>query len=194
MRVGLSWDLDHAQGASESWSAVLAEIEQADSLGYEGRFKALETAIAKAYDLSFMGQKVVGRHWKDFTDDEKQQWLSRFENLTVANYAGRFVGHAGESFETLGESEAAHDTMMVQTLLHISEDKAIEFNYRLRKVGDDWRIIDVYMNGTVSELALRRSDFSATLKRDGFESLVASIDQKIADLEAENTLAAKVGE
>ena len=55
----------------------------------------------------------------------------------------------------------------------------IAINYRMRPDGDGWRIIDVYLNGTVSELALRRSEYAAVLQRDGFDRLVASIDEKI---------------
>ena len=47
-----------------------------------------------------------------------------------------------------------------------------------------WRVIDVYLNGTVSELALRRSEYSSALKRESLDWLIASIEDKIADLKA----------
>jgi phospholipid transport system substrate-binding protein len=57
----------------------------------------------------------------------------------------------------------------------------------MRSTEAGWRIIDIYYNGTVSELALRRADYAAVLKKDGFEALLASVNQKIADLESGKT-------
>ena len=51
-----------------------------------------------------------------------------------------------------------------------------------RRVEDRWRIIDVYLNGTISELALRRSEYSSLIKREGFASLLAALDKRIDDL------------
>jgi phospholipid transport system substrate-binding protein len=171
-------------------------MKNAETLGYQGRFEMLNPAIDVAYNLPFMAQKVLGSHWKKLTPEEQELWRGRFADYTVANYAGRFVGYTGESFETLGEQPWARDTMMVQTklLLTSGDTKAVEFNYRLAMKDEGWRIIDVYMNGTVSELALRRSDFSSLLKREGFDKLVLTIGEKIAELEdrSDDKLAAEL--
>ena len=107
--------------------------------------------------------------------------------LNVANYAGRFRGYSGEYFETLATSTGAHDTEMVQTQIVLPKDDDIQLNYRLRKIDSGWRIIDVYLNGTVSELAMRRSEYSSTLKREGFESLMDTIDEKCRELASGST-------
>jgi phospholipid transport system substrate-binding protein len=171
-------------------------MQNAESLAYEGRYQKLKPAIVSAYDLSFMASKTLGRHWKKLSAEQQQKWQELFENLTVATYAGRFTGYDGEYFETFGQQSAAHETVLVQTKLYVKKtDEVIELNYRLREIEGSWRVVDVYMNGTVSELALRRSDYSATLKRDGFEKLVSSIREKIAKLEStdQETLAAADG-
>lgn len=178
----------------ESLHEVMVDtMKQAEELGYQGRFDLLSPAIKGAYDLDFMAQKVVGRHWKTLSQVEQERWQNLFSSLTVSNYAGRFEGYKGESFETVGHQEAAHETIMVQTRLILPEGEPIEFNYRLRDGESGWRIIDVYMNGTVSELALRRSDFSTTLKSEGFEELEKSVEAKIAQFadDADDTLVAK---
>ena len=91
--------------------------------------------------------------------------------MTVSNYAGRFVGEPGPSFETLGEEEGARGTRMVRTKLVQPSDEDVELNYRLRETDEGWRVIDCYMNGTVSEVALRRSEYGSVLRRDGFDAL-----------------------
>jgi phospholipid transport system substrate-binding protein len=48
----------------------------------------------------------------------------------------------------------------------------------VRKTGTDWRIIDVYLNGTFSELANRRAEFGAVLKSGGADGLVGSLNKQ----------------
>ncbi len=71
---------------------------------------------------------------------------------------------------------------MVRTLLVRPGDEDVQLNYRLRDVDGEWRIIDIFLNGTISELALRRSEYSSVLKREGFEKLLSSLTSKIDSL------------
>ena len=45
-----------------------------------------------------------------------------------------------------------------------------------------WQIIDVFLSGTVSELATRRSEFSSVMRRGGAEALVDLLQKKAAQL------------
>ena len=71
---------------------------------------------------------------------------------------------------------------MVRTQLVRPGDEDVQLNYRLRAVDGEWRIIDIYLNGTVSELALRRSEYSSVLKREGFEKLISTLHAKVESL------------
>jgi phospholipid transport system substrate-binding protein len=61
----------------------------------------------------------------------------------------------------------------------------VKLDYRLRAADGDWKIVDVYLNGTVSELALRRSEYSSLIKREGLEALLAALDEHIDSLASE---------
>ncbi len=167
----------------EAFHAGLLEImKQAEVLGIQGRIDKLEPLMAKTFDMDFMASKTVGRYWSKLSDDDKVRWVKIFAKFTNANYAGRFTGYTGESFETVGVEEAARDTRVVLTKIVVPSDDDVQLNYRLMQRDGEWRVIDVYLNGTVSELALRRSEYSSALKREGFEQLIASIETKIQDL------------
>ncbi len=162
-------------------TTLLEVMKGAEELGYGGRAELLEPTVNDAYDFSFMARKSVGRHWKTLSEEERDVFLTRFEDLTIANYAGRFTGWSGEAFQTLGEEEGVHDTRLVKTVLVRPDDDDVNLDYRLHKTDAGWRIIDVYMNGTISELAMRRSEYSALLRREGFPSLIEALDKKIGD-------------
>jgi phospholipid transport system substrate-binding protein len=165
-------------------AAILAVLREAEALGYEGRFRRLAPAVEEAFDLPYMAEKVVGGRWKRLTENERQRWLATFGQFMKANYAGRFVGYSGQSFETLGNEPAAHGTALVRTRLDNPSGENVDLTYRLRSIAPGWRIIDIYLKGTVSELALRRSEYSAVLQRDGFDSLLKVVEARIAELSA----------
>jgi len=163
--------------------ALLTVMKRADELGFQGRYEYLEPVVTETFDVPFMGSKSVGRHWRTLTADQQADWLAKFTGYLAANYAGNFTGWDGESFEVVGEQPAARNTRVVLTRLKVPGGEDVILNYRLREEPEgDWRIIDIYLKGTVSELALRRSDFSATLKEKGFAELSMAIDKKIDEL------------
>ncbi len=163
-------------------AALLDIMSSAGVLGYTGRFERISPVVAQTFDLPFMAAKSMGRHWKKLPEADQQRWLELFTRHISANYAGQFTGFSGEAFETLGEETAIRDTRVVRTRLTRPSDDDVQLNYRLREVDGEWRIIDIYLNGTVSELALRRSEYSSVLKREGFEKLLSTIDEKVKEL------------
>jgi phospholipid transport system substrate-binding protein len=173
----------------ESFHAGLLDImKHAKELGFQGRVDELNPLMAKTFDLEFMASKTVGRKWRQLSDADKKRWAKVFAQFTTASYAGRFTGFTGEEFVTLGVEDAARDTRMVLTKIIVPGDKDVQLNYRLIHRDGTWRVIDVYLDGTVSELALRRSEYSSALKREGFEELVAAVETKIEDLKAKGAV------
>ena len=166
-------------------AGLLSIMKEAEALGFEGRIDRLAPLMAGTFDLDFMASKTVGRHWRKLSDEDKLRWAETFTRFTTANYAGRFTGFTGEEFVTLGVEDAARETRVVMTKIVIPDDEDVQLNYRVINRDGVWRVIDVYLNGTVSELALRRSEYSSALKREGFEQLVASIENKIEDLKSQ---------
>jgi phospholipid transport system substrate-binding protein len=170
-----------AKGTVDSFDAALMDVmKNAEKLGYKGRFDKFEPVITKIYDLPLMTRISVGPQWTTLTPDQQTKVIEAFKQLSIATYASRFDGYGGEQFEITGESPANGGDDIVDTKLVRPNDEPVELNYRLRKSGDDWRIIDVYLSGTISQLANYRSEFAATLRSGGADALVALINQKVA--------------
>ncbi len=167
----------------EGFHAGLIEImKQAKELGFQGRTDKLTPLMAETFDLEFMASKTVGRHWRKLSDEDRLRWTKIFARFTTANYAGRFKGYTGEKFVTLGTEEAPRETQVVLTKIVVPGEEDVQLNYRMISRDGSWKVVDVFLNGTVSELALRRSEYSSALKRNGFDELVTSVETKIDDL------------
>ena len=102
----------------------------------------------------------------------------------LATYANRFDDYSGEKFEVLPEATPASGGVIVQTRLVKGNGEPVTLNYLMRQSGDKWQIIDVFLSGTISELATRRSEFTSILRRDGPDGLLQVLDKRVADLKA----------
>jgi phospholipid transport system substrate-binding protein len=165
-------------------TALLDAMKQGEAAGYQGRFDRLAPVMRQAFDFDFMGQKSLGNDWKSLSAADQARWRDLFSEFTIANYAANFDRFTGQRFDVLGEDASVNDSKLVKTKVISPGSNDVELTYRLQKTSGAWRIIDVYLNGTVSELALRRSDYSSVLQRDGFDALVTSVRGKIGDLAA----------
>jgi phospholipid transport system substrate-binding protein len=160
-------------------AALLEVMKDAEDLGYQGRYDKLAPVLKETYDTAFMAEKSVGRHWKQASPEDQAKLVETFSRFMIANYAGRFDGYSDEKFEVVGEEPSAQDTVLVRTRLVQPEGEVVQLNYRLRSENGSWKIIDVYLNGTVSELALRRSEYASLIKREGWNGVIAALDQRI---------------
>jgi phospholipid transport system substrate-binding protein len=165
-------------------AGMLAVMKDAGTLDFQQRADRLGPILDQAYDLDFMARKALGSAYDKLDAEQQKRWMTAFRSFMVANYAGRVRAYHQQSFELRGEEASTQETVLVKGRVVEPGADTIDLTYRLRKTTAGWRVIDVYLKGTVSELALRRSDFNAVLEREGFDGLMASVDKKIAALAA----------
>jgi phospholipid transport system substrate-binding protein len=163
---------------------MVSVLKDAATLGYQGRFDRLRPALERTYDMEFMAEKAIGRFWKDLSVEERSKWRSTFTDFMTANYASRLNTFNDQKFDVVGSQAAANDTAIIETKVTEPANDDVQLSYRMRQTAAGWRVIDIYYNGTVSELALRRADYATVLKKDGFAGLIASVNQKIAEMQA----------
>lgn len=158
--------------------ALLDTMRQADRLGIKGRYDKLAPAIRAIFDLSAMTRIAVGPSWNSTSAEEQSQLIESFTRMTIATYANRFDGYSGERFDVEPTSEVRNAGRIVHSKLVPSTGEPVTLNYLMRESGDSWKIVDVYLTGTISELATRRTEFTAILKNGGPPALVASLRQQ----------------
>ncbi|HET6618499.1 MAG TPA: ABC transporter substrate-binding protein [Dongiaceae bacterium] len=161
-------------------------MKQGSELGFDGRYKKLEPAIHRTFDVPVMAKIAVGAEWTNLKADEKSRLLDAFDRYLVTTYAARFKSYKGQRFE-VGEVKApAENRSLVETRLYKSNGDPVALNYLFRPdAAGNWKIIDIYLSGAISEMARMRSDFSATVTGGGAEALIAALDKKVDDIKSE---------
>jgi len=163
-------------------ASLLSVMQQADQLGYQGRYTTLEPNIRNAYDLPLVARLAIGHGWRKLSPDQRSQFVTVFSHLVIATYASRFDGYSGETFKYVSEQPLGHQRIVIHTLLTRPDDDAVQLDYILRHAHGEWCVINVIADG-VSDLALKRADYAAVLKRDSFHGLMNKLKEKIAQYE-----------
>ena len=160
------------------YDALLGVMKRAKTLGVRGRYDALAPVIRKAFDLPAMTRIAVGPRWTSIPADQQSALIDAFSRMTIATYANRFDGYSGERFEVETNVDARGSGSVVHTRIVQPKGEPVTINYLMRKSGGDWKIVDVYLTGTISELATRRSEFGSILDTGGPKALIGSLTQQ----------------
>ena len=170
---------DAAKQVVEKFQAdLIAVMKNGKQLGYTGRYDKLYPSVANSHDLAKIARIVVGKEWEKLSEAQQKKLVEVFSNLSVASYAHNFKEFGGEAFAIDSEEETTRGGVVVYAHLSIPNDKDVKFEYHLKEQDKNWRIINIVANG-VSDLALKRSEYTSILQREGFDALIAKINEKI---------------
>lgn len=161
---------------------LLSVMKEAKILGLQGRYSRLEPEIEQAFDLKLMIRVAAGSFWKNANPEQQNELLSSFKKLSVSTYASQFDGFSGQSFETIGERTGPQDTLLVDTNILRPGKDPVKITYVMKGA----RIVDVLLDSSISELAVRRSEYNLVLNGSGVAGLIETLNKK-----ADNLIAAK---
>ncbi len=165
---------------------LLSVMKEAENLGYEGRYEWLTPVIKESFNLPFMTSRSTGRHWKKASTVDHQALIDAFTNMTIANYASRFDGYSGEIFEMVEVTEGPRDSILVKTKIVKDDGEKVALNYVMREFDGQWQVIDIFLKGTFSELATRKSEYSSLIRDGGFPKLIARMKEKTETIRNKN--------
>jgi phospholipid transport system substrate-binding protein len=163
------------------YDAFLSTMKNGHSLAISGRFAELEPVIRRSFDLPAMARLAVGPSWGGLSKAQRQGMTESFGRYISAIYADRFESYAGQRLQVTGEQPAAAG-LIVRSQIIKANGEPVNIDYMMRRNGETWLITDIYLDGAISEVATRRSEFAAVLESDGIDGLIASLNRKKEEL------------
>lgn len=174
---------DPAETIRQFDAALLVAMKAGARSDFTHRFQALAPAIDQAFDLPAVLAVSVGLGWSGLAPDQQERLLAAFRRYTVASYVANFDSYDGQTFNILPETQnLGGGRVLVKSRIVPASGNPTELDYALQQTGANWKIVDVLAAGSISRVAVLRSDFRHLLSSGGGDALLASLQRKANDL------------
>jgi phospholipid transport system substrate-binding protein len=163
---------------------LLSIMKEGKTLGFQGRFDRMAPVVDKTFDIPFMTKFIMNSKWATLTQDQQTAMIDAFRKYTIGQYANRFADYDGETFAIVGQPTDQRDDVRLQTVLTPKAGTPIKLDYIFHhddQADRKLQAIDVFLNGTISELATQRSEFQSVFAAQGVDGLIAMLDKKAGD-------------
>jgi phospholipid transport system substrate-binding protein len=163
--------------------ALLTMMQTGMTTSFNRRFDLFAPAVDQTFDLPAVLAVSVGTGWSNLPPEQQGRLLAEFRRYTVASYVANFDVYSGQRF-TVGPDIRDLDAgrVVVQTRLTPVNGEATRLDYVMQPTSGNWKAVDVLAAGSVSRVAVQRSDFRRILSQGGGDALVVSLRRKTSDL------------
>jgi phospholipid transport system substrate-binding protein len=159
------------------YDALLSTMKNGRILGQSGRFTQLAPVIRRSFDIDSMARLSVGSSWAGLSEAQRQQMTESFGRYISAIYADRFDSYNGQKLQVTGEQQA-QSGVMVKSQIIKANGEPVKVDYMMHRNGEGWLISDIYLDGAISEVATRRSEFATILRNEGIDGLITALNRK----------------
>jgi phospholipid transport system substrate-binding protein len=174
--------IDPATTIAQFDAALVSVMKAGRAAPFIQRFNLLAPAVDRTFDLSAILRTSVGFAWAEIPAPIRAQLLAVFRQFTIASYVANFDSYDGQQIRVLPNSRSVGAERVVATEIVPRTGKPTRLDYVMRDLGSGWRVVDVLLDGTISRVAVQRSDFSALVASRGGGGLIQSLRQKVGQL------------
>jgi phospholipid transport system substrate-binding protein len=163
-------------------AALIAVMKAGDSTPFAARYQMLAPAIDQGFDLPRILRISVGSYWSGLPPAQQRKLEQVFRSFTIANYISNFHGYAGEVAAVAPTTRVVGAQQVVSSTITKPSGDVVRIDYVMGETSSGWRVQDILLDGTISRVAVQRSDFSAMLAQGDATPLIASLEQKVSSL------------
>jgi phospholipid transport system substrate-binding protein len=179
-------NLAEARKPVDRLNGTLMEVMKGgQKLGYTGRYKKLDPVVKDTFEFEAVSLIALGTHWKKLEQPQKLAFMDKLTDLSVATYAAQFKEYGGESFQFDSSQYVKNGKLLLRYNLVAPNEKPIKFEYFVGQFNGQWHIINIVVDG-ISDLALKKAQYTSVIDREGFDALLNKLTQKISDYAKNN--------
>jgi len=167
---------------TELYAGLEAAMRAGKTTPFAQRFDALAPVVDRAFDLETVLKVSVGIRWDSMDPAVQARLTQTFRRFTIATYVANFDKYDGERFQVMPGARDLGADRIVRTEIVSGTGDRFRLDYVMRDDAGTWKAVDVLLNGSISCVAVQRSDFGKVLANGDADALIASLRRKIVDL------------
>ncbi len=152
----------------------------------EQRFRDL---METSFDLPRIGKFVLGVNWRRASPEQRQKFIEAFEDVQVKRFLPMFAQYSGESLQVtkVRQDQKKPGLFFVGSKVQRHQGEPYSLEWRLRRLDDRYKILDVKTEG-VSMAVTLRNEYGSVAKKHGIDGLIARL-REMADKKISGTAA-----
>jgi phospholipid transport system substrate-binding protein len=173
-------DSSTPQQLIETSSKALLDNLDANRAAYRkdisGLYKVIDSEFLPHVDVPYAAQQVLGKHWREATAEQKKRFTDALYQSLLTTYGKALLDFTSDRMQVLpSQDDPAGTRASVRTKVRTSNGTDVAVNYTLRKVGTEWKVWDVVIEG-ISYVKSFRDDFGSEIDQKGLEALLKRLE------------------
>ena len=164
------------------YAALTAIMKAGKAAPFRQRYDSLAPVIDQTFDLQDILESSVGPRWTALPAEQQKALKEAFRRYTIAIYVTNFDSFSGQRFEIQPSSTAAGGDQIVQTRIVPASGESHRLDYVMRLAGGNWKVVDVLADGSISRVAVQRSEMRGPLTSGGGPALLDRLQKKTAEM------------
>ncbi len=134
----------------------------------------IDNVVKNSYDLEKMGKIIIGVDWKQMDSNTQKEFINVFKRFISVNYFRRFnkINELDFKHQTV---KLIGDKFKLARVILTADNEKLKIDYLLSFKNEKWKIFDVLIDGSISEVATKKSDFKKIIKEEGVSGLVKNL-------------------
>lgn len=167
------------------YAALLEIMKAGTTVPFATRYETLAPVIDQVFDLAAILQVSIGARWASVPAEEQAALLDAYRRYIISTYVASFDSFSGQRFEVQPQPQTVGGEDIVASRIIRADGSPRSIDYVMRQAGENWKIVDVLLDGSISRVAVQRSDFRAVMANGGgTAALLANLRRKTVDLQA----------
>ncbi|MCI5048863.1 MAG: ABC transporter substrate-binding protein [Rickettsiales bacterium] len=139
----------------------------------------LEALFEKSVDIDWVARFVLGKHWRNINEDQRDAYVANYKKFLLKNYTMRLTEYTGQTYKIVKSREDGNgEYILTMELINTGEPNVL-MDYKIRESAGGYKIFDIIVEG-VSMITTQRSEFSAVISNKGIDFLISALKKKAA--------------
>lgn len=145
----------------------------------EKLFAMVNEIVVPHFDIDRMSRYVLGKYWRDATDEQKKQFIEEFKTQLVRTYGTALFEYTGEQdiiYKPFHHEEGDRQAI-VSTEVPRPDGPNIPVEYKMINNDGKWQVYDVVIEN-LSTVQNYRAQYGTVVNARGLDGLIASLTEK----------------
>ncbi len=151
----------------------------------EALFALIDEILSPRFDRRYAAQLVLGKHWRNASDQERERFINAFYNQLMCRYASGILNFDIAKLQVLPfHGDATKKRTTVKTFVHLDDGTQVPVNYGMVRRDSGWLMYDVTI--TIEGISFSyvrnfRAEMNAEIQARGLNSVIERLEAGTSD-------------